>query len=209
MWAGRQRRCVVLKDVWQQVRGRREEPPAGDVPVDRWARATVRDLINLVADGNEDRPLVVHPWDGRVVAVDVPEWGDDLEAGEWPGTAGVLSFAATCARVLDRMGGWLLGDRYHPVSGDDLQDELTVMASWAPVRVEAFGGVGWVHRLPREIQWGGGVNVDPVPQFVVMGPTPPDRPWVGSLEALRVKSLKDSLRADWWWRVVDAAEGMT
>lgn len=93
---------MVLKDVWNQVRGRREDPPA-PLSVDRWARATVRDLINLVADGNEDRPLVVHPWDGRVVAVDAPDWNADLEAGEWPGTAGVLTFAATCARLVDRL----------------------------------------------------------------------------------------------------------
>lgn len=203
----------MLRDVWNQVRRRREEPSAPDEPVDSWSRISVRGLINLVSDGDEDRPIVINPWTGRVTSVEPGDFRDGVvssaEGGEWPGTAGVLSYAAVCARAVDMTCGWLFDDRYKAAEGTDLQDELDVMASWAPVRVTGdLGADGWVYRLPREIKWKPGVNADPVPLFVVLGPRESDPVWCGTLASLRRKVDVTALWGDWWRSVEAVAEGM-
>lgn len=187
------------------------EPPPSPPRIvpDTWA-ASVRSLINLVSGGNEDRPIVVHPWSGRVVSLaPLPaSTGDADDDAGWPGTAGMLEFGALCAAVTDQAMGHLFGDQY-PVAGPELADDLKLYATWAPVLVVGeLGAEGWVHRLPREMQWKPGVNADPVPLFVVLGPRESDRVWCGTLASLRRKADVESLWGDWWRTVVEVAEGM-
>lgn len=201
------------RNLLDRLKRRPLEPPPSPPRIvpDVWA-ASVRSLINLVSGGNEDRPIVVHPWSGRVVSVaPMPASASDSDGEDpgWPGTAGMLSFGALCAAATDKAMGHLFGERY-PVAGPELEDDLNLYATWAPVRVVGeLGADGWVHRLPREIQWRTGVNDDPAPMFVVRGPRESDPVWCGTLAALRVKVDVASLWGNWWRSVEAVAEGMT